>query len=156
MIAEENVFVIDKLENLSRYAALSANMKRACDFLATAQLDALAEGKNVVDGEKVFINKVVTDYVPRSQRPPEVHHRYFDIHIPLEADECLGLAPFDRSAAGSFDESKDLGFYQQAVQWFTVRKGEFALCWPKVCAHAPAVTTDIPKKARKLIVKVLV
>ena len=37
----------------------------------------------------------------------------------------------------------------------TVKKGEFAICWPTVCAHAPAITTDEPKKAHKLIVKVL-
>ena len=32
---------------------------------------------------------------------------------------------------------------------------EFAICWPSTCPHAPAVTTDAPKKVRKLIVKVL-
>ncbi len=43
---------------------------------------------------------------------------------------------------------------QPKVEYFTVRKGEFAICWPNTCAHAPAITPDAPKKSAKLIVKI--
>lgn len=155
MTGLKKVYLIDKLENISKYAAIGPNMKTACEFIAKGDFASLASGKNVIDGDKVFVNNVVADYVAKEDRKPEVHHKYFDIHIPLEADECLGLAVFDENAKGSFDEVGDGGLYEQPVEWFTVKKGEFAICWPVVCAHAPAVTTDAPKKAKKLIVKIL-
>lgn len=151
----KNVYLIDRLENVGKYVALGANMKTACEFLAKGDFSILAAGRNTIDGDRVFVNNVVADYVAKTERRPEVHHRYFDIHVPLEADECLGLAVFDPNAKGSFDEAGDGGLYEQPVEWFTVKKGEFAICWPVVCAHAPAVTTDTPKKAHKLIVKIL-
>ena len=61
---------------------------------------------------------------------------------------------FDENAKGDFNEAEDGGLYDQPVEWFILRKGEFCITWPKTCAHAPAVTTDVPKKARKMIVKV--
>lgn len=155
MIELKNVYLIDRLENVSKYAAIGPNMKTACEFLAKGNFAALVAGRNVIDVDKVFVNNVVADYVAKADRKPEVHHRYFDIHVPLEADECIGLAVFDQNAKGSFDEVGDGGLYEQPVEYFTVKKGEFAICWPIVCAHAPAVTTDTPKKAKKLIVKVL-
>lgn len=151
----KNVYLIDKLENIGKYSAIGANMKTACEFLAKGDFASLASGKNQIDGDNVFVNNVIADYVARADRKPEVHHKYFDIHVPLEADECLGLAVFDKNAKGSFDEAGDGGLYEQPVEYFTVKKGEFAICWPIVCAHAPAITTDEPKKAHKFIVKVL-
>ena len=53
------------------------------------------------------------------------------------------------------ENAEKIALYDQQVEWFTVRKGEFCVTWPKTCAHAPAVTTDVAKKSRKLIVKVL-
>lgn len=150
----KNVYVIDSLENIGRYAALGANFAKACALIAKGDFAALKLGRNEIDGDAVFVNCFEADYVAKEDRKPEVHHDYFDIQVPLETDEAFGLAAFDPSAAGSFDETKDCGFYEQAVSWFTVKKGEFVICWPRTCAHAPAVTPDVPKKARKLVFKV--
>lgn len=150
----KNVYVIDSLANIGRYAALGENFAKACALIAKGDFDALKPGRNDIDGDNVYVNCFEADYVSKAERKPEVHHAYADIQIPLEADEAFGLAAFDPSAAGSFDEAKDCGFYDQAVDWFTVKRGEFVICWPKVCAHAPAVTPDVPKKAHKLVFKV--
>ena len=150
----KNVYVIDRLENIGRYAALGANFVTATAFLAKGDFASLKPGTNALDGENVFVNNVETAYVLPKERTPEVHHVYFDIHVPLSDDETIGLAAFDAQAAGSFDAGKDCGFYEQAVDWLVVPKGSFCITWPRTCAHAPAVTTDVRKKAHKLIVKV--
>ena len=116
---------------------------------------SLKLGRNDIDGDNVFVNCVDAQYVAQADRPNELHRKYFDIHIPLEFDERIGMAALDPSAKFDFDEASDCGLPKQSVDWFTVKKGEFAICWPVTCPHAPAVTTDVPKKARKLIVKVL-
>mgnify|MGYP004625424201 FL=1 len=155
MREEKNVFVIDRLENIGKYAGLNANFAKAVAFLATGGFAALAPGKNALDGENAFVNNVETDYVLPAERKPEVHRLYFDIHVPLSDDEMMGLGAFDAHAKGSFDVANDIGFYAQDVAWHVIRKGEFCIVWPGTCAHAPAVTTTgAAKKARKLIVKV--
>jgi YhcH/YjgK/YiaL family protein len=83
-----------------------------------------------------------------------VHRVYFDIQIPLSGEETYGLAEFDPAAAGSFDESKDIGFYDQKVVPVTLKPGEFAVFYPQTCAHAPACAIDAPRRIRKIIVKV--
>ena len=151
----KNCYLIDSLENIGAYAHLGGNFATACEFLSRGGFDALKPGKNVIDGDRVFVNNVEAQYVLPEERRPELHRKYFDIHVPLESDERIGLAMFDETAKGEFNEAEDGGLYDQQVEWFTVHKGEFCITWPKTCAHAPAVTTDVPKKAHKLIVKVL-
>lgn len=150
----KNVYIIDRLENVGRYAALSANFATATAFLAKGDFKSLKPGRNEIDGEDVFVNCDAPTYVRPEDRTPEVHHRYFDIHVPLTDDEKIGLGTFDARAKGSFDETKDAGFYAQDVEWHVVRKGEFCITWPVTCVHSPAVTTDAVKSARKLVVKV--
>ena len=150
----ENCYIIDTLANIGKYAGISANMKKACDFIAAGGFEKLAPGKNAIDGDNVFVNNVEATYVLPAERRPEFHRDYFDIHIPLANDEKLGLAKYDESDPGTFSEKDDCGFNDQKVEYFTVKRGEFAICWPVVCAHAPAITTDVPKQSKKLIFKV--
>ena len=150
----ESVYVIDRLENIGRYAALGANFATAAAFIAKGDFASLKPGRNAIDGANVFVNCVETRYVLPAERAPEVHRRHFDIHVPLSDDERIGLAALDPGAKGSFDAAEDVGFYEQPVDWRVVRRGEFCITWPATCAHAPAVTTDVVKTARKLIFKV--
>jgi len=154
MIELKNCYVIDTLDNIGKYANISANFKKACDFIAQGGFEKLVPGKNVIDGDAVYVNCDQATYVLPSERRPEFHRQYFDIHIPLESDERMGLAKYDINDPGTFDEIKDCGFNDQKVDYFIVKKGEFAICWPGVCAHAPAITTDETKQAKKLVVKV--
>ena len=150
----DNVYIVDKLENLGKYAALNANFAKAVAFLESADLAALPLGKNVVDGDNVWVNAAVAELAPLESKKPEVHHFYFDIQIPLDGEETYGLARFDPAAPGSFDEAKDIGFYDQPVEPVTVRPGEFAILWPRTCAHAPGCSLDGARTIRKLVAKV--
>ena len=154
MEKRDGVYVIDRLENIGAYAGLGANFAAACAFVERGDFASLRTGRNDIDGDAVFVNCVDAQYVAQADRPAEIHRRYFDIHIPLAADERIGLAALDPSVTFAFDEASDSGVPVQPLDWFTVKRGEFAICWPETCPHAPAVTTDVPKRARKLIVKV--
>ena len=151
----DKVYVIDRLENLGKYAGLGTNFAKAIAFLAKGGLESLPVGKNEIDGTNCWANVMAeAELVPLADRRPEVHHAYFDIQIPLSGEEVYGLAAFDPSAEGSFDEAKDIGFYSQAVTPVTVRPGEFAILYPETCAHAPACSLTGPRKIRKIVVKV--
>ena len=154
MVKLEGTYAIDSLENIGAYARLGANFAKACEFLAKGDFGSLKPGRNDIDGDNVFVNCVDAKYVAQADRPNEIHRKYFDIHIPLAADERIGLGALDPAVKFDFDEASDSGVPVQPLDWFTVKRGEFAICWPVTCPHAPAVTTDAPKEARKLIVKV--
>lgn len=148
-----NVFVIDKLENLAKYASVGPHLAKAIDFLLKGDLAKLPLGKNVIDGDNAWVNVVDAQLVKPAERKPELHKVYFDIHIPQGDDEAFGLAAFDPVALGSFNEADDIGFYDQKVEWHVVKPGEFLITWPGTCAHAPACTLGEPHVSRKLIVK---
>lgn len=150
----ENVYVVDKLENLGKYAAINGNFARAVAFLAKANLATLPIGRNVVDGDNVWVNAMDAELTPLDAKKPELHRQYFDIQIPLTGEETYGLAKFDPASAGSFDGTKDIGFYDQAVEPVTVKPGEFAIFYPNVCLHAPGCSLTGGRTIRKLVAKV--
>jgi len=155
MAERGNGWAIDSLENIGLYATEGRNFGAACEFLARGGFDALAVGKTAIDGEKVFVNCNETQYSAPEERRPELHRRYFDIHVPLTHDERIGLATLDPAAEIQFSEADDCGFCDVPVEWRTIRRGEFCIVSPGTCAHAPAVATGAPCVARKLVVKVL-
>ena len=72
MREEKNVFVIDRLENIGKYAGLNANFAKAVAFLATGDFAALAPGKSALDGENAFdiakrCNTTVEDIMKRNE-----------------------------------------------------------------------------------------
>lgn len=151
----KGVYAVDRLEHLARYAGYSPAFAKAVDFLQKADFDSLAAGRHDIDGDNCFaIVNDEAELVPPSERKVELHRVYFDIQIPLSGEETYGVARFDPAAAGSFDESKDLGFYDQKVTPVTLQAGEFAVFFPNTCAHAPACTLGEPCRIRKIIVKV--
>lgn len=150
----KDVYVIDTIRNLGKYADISANFAKAIAFLQGHDLAALPPGRHEVDGDNAWVNAAEVALTQLDAKKPEVHHAYFDIQIPLSGEETYGLAAFDPSAVGSFDETKDIGFYDQKVEPVTVKPGEFAIFYPRTCAHAPCCSLDGARTIRKLVVKV--
>ena len=127
---------------------------KAIEYIRTHDLNAMENGKHFIDGDNLFVNIMECNMKTVEQARLEVHDKYIDIQIPLSGEETYGLAEFDPAAEGSFDESKDIGFYDQKVVPVTLKPGEFAIFFPNTCAHAPACTLGEPCKIRKIIVKV--
>ena len=149
-----NVYVIDKIENLGKYAAINEHFAKAVAFLSKADLKALPLGRNEVDGDNVWVNAAEAALTPLDGKKPELHHVYFDIQIPLSGEETYGLAKFDPVTPGSFDDAKDIGFYDQPAEPVTVKPGEFAIFYPNTCLHAPCGSLTGPRTIRKLVAKV--
>jgi len=151
---QEETYVIDKLENLSRYAGISANFAAAVAFLTGGDLKGLSLGRHEIDGERAWANVMDLTLGSLDEKRPEVHHAYFDIQIPLTGEETHGLARFEAGSVGTFDDEKDIGFYDQKVEPVTVRPGEFAIFWPRTCLHAPGCSETGARTIRKIVVKV--
>jgi YhcH/YjgK/YiaL family protein len=124
----KGVYAVDRLEHLADYAAISPAFAKAVEFLKKNDLNTLSAGRHEIDGENCFaIVNDEAELVAPAERKVEVHRVYFDIQIPLSGEETYGLAQFDPDAAGSFDEEKDIGFYDQKVVPVTLKPGALVL-----------------------------
>ena len=150
----KGVYITGRLDAIGELAALGPNFAKAVAFLTSHDLAALEPGRNPIDGEDCWANVDELELVAPKEKRPEVHHRYFDIQIPLASDEVIGVARFDEKAKGSFDATKDIGFYDQPVEPLVVKVGEYAVLYPMTCAHAPGCTDASPRRQRKIVVKV--
>lgn len=154
MKSEKGVYLIDTLDNLRNIAALGPRFAQAVKFLTENKLDQLTLGRHEIDGTNVYANVDDSFLIDPAKRKAELHHTYYDIQVPLGTDEVIGLATFKKPAVDSFDETRDIGFYDQPVTRHIVHRGEFGLFWPRTCLHAPACTLAEPHTSRKIVVKV--
>ena len=120
--------IIDRLENIEKYASLNPLFKQAIDFLKAHDLNALEIGKIELQGK-------------------------IDIQIPLSGNETMGYtaAADCYPQTATYNAEKDITFFDGlAESYFTVKPGMFAIFFPQD-GHAPGITPD---GVKKIIVKV--
>jgi YhcH/YjgK/YiaL family protein len=128
--------VIDKLENIGRYAAFVKDAALLADFFRTHPVSALAkaDGAIAVDGTSYEI-------VPKQMAPRSVgecnwegHRRFTDVHIVLEGRECMRWIPLSLlSTPKTYNEEADVEFYADTAEGMTfhVEAGYFAIFLPE-------------------------
>lgn len=151
--------IYDLLTRAAAYRSLSPAFARAFDYLLETDHAKIADGKHLVDGERVFA--IYQAYVPKpvAQGRWESHKRYADIQVMLSGSERMGFIDLDRVPYESpFDATKDLGFHMGKLsigQSVTVLPGEFAVFYPHD-AHMPSLALDDSPAltVRKVVMKV--
>lgn len=86
--------IFDRMERLSLYRGLNANLDRLIDFALAADLNALPPGKNDVDGDNGWFSSNVAELADRGA-PYERHLEYIDLQIPLEEGEIIRVRPVE-------------------------------------------------------------
>lgn len=143
-----------KQKDLSRYLGLSHHLDTAIHFLLETDLQILQMGKNVVDGDAVYVNRFDYDTVP--DPITEGHLRYIDIHVVLEGEEIVAVA--DTSVLTETERKEDedyIGFSGKFQCLNTMRPGDVLICFPED-AHSPKrFIGNAPCHVKKAVVKVL-
>ncbi len=145
--------VIDRLENLGKYASLNPLFSQVVDFLSTHNLDALEVGKYELQGKELWVNVAQTKPKTKEQAKLETHRDYIDIQIPLSGTEVMGYtAAADCLPADAvYNEEKDITFFEGlAESYIDVKPGMFAIFFPQD-GHAPGITPD---GVKKIIIKI--
>ncbi len=145
--------ILDTLKNREFYYALSPRLRKAFEWLDTADIASLEVGRHSIDGDDIFVNVSELELRPREQAALEVHNEYIDIQVLFGGVEEFGWSP--RSALKmpreAFDRERDIQFFLDTPQTFySVREGEFTILLPED-AHAPMLGQG---HVRKLIFKV--
>lgn len=145
--------VIDKIENLEKYASLNPLFSQAIEFLKSTDLNAHEIGKVKLQGDDLVVNFAQARSKTKEEAKLETHNRFIDIQIPLDGVEVMGYTPRADLPDAEYNAEKDITFYPGlAESYLTIKPGMFAIFFPED-GHAPGVTPD---GVKKVIVKVLV
>lgn len=114
---------------------------QALEYIKTHDLNALPLGKNVIDGDNLYVN--VCDSQMRTQEAAvfEAHNAYIDIQVPLSKGETYGIKPRTEctSPKGEFDEKGDCILFNDPVEkTISAQIGEAVTFAPDM-AHAPLI-----------------
>lgn len=144
--------VIDRLENIEKYASLNPLFAQAIDFLKSHDLNALEVGKTELSKD-LLVNVALTKPKAKEDAKLETHRDFIDIQIPLSGTEIMGYtAAVDCNPAdAAYNAEKDITFFEgEAESYIAVKPGMFAIFFPQD-GHAPGITPD---GVKKVIVKV--
>lgn len=144
--------VVDKIENLEKYASLNPLFAKAIEYLKATDLNAREPGQVVLQEDSLAVNFVQTKPKSKEEAKLETHDRFIDIQIPLSGAELMGYTPRADLPEAKYDAGDDISFYEGlAEDYIAVKPGMFVIFFPQD-AHAPAISSE---GVKKVIVKVL-
>lgn len=143
--------IVDRIENIRKYAGLGEPFRTAAEWLDRQDLSALAPGSFPVDGDRVFAT-LADNSLAREMPAYEAHRLYADIQLVVDGKEKFYLG-----TAGTAEEGTPGGdFYPCRVSAglpFVLESGWFVIFLPGEM-HAPGNPADKPSVCRKMVVKV--
>jgi len=135
--------IVDRIENAKLYKGFGHGVHEALDYLARTDLVKLPNGKQEIDGDRLFA--VVQRYQakPVAQARWEFHQRYLDVQFIARGSERIGYAPWDDKVpiAQPYDPQKDAGFASASGVMMPVSTGMFAVFMPNEI-HAPSLAVE--------------
>ena len=145
--------IIDRLENLSLYAALNPLFADVVEFLNDHDLQTLEAGKYPIQGNNVFLNLQMAKGRSQEAAVLETHIEMIDIQIPLSAEESFGYTPLQDLPDFEYNAEKDITKYgdTKAQTYVTVKPGQFVIFFPQD-GHAPCITPQA--EIKKAIFKI--
>ena len=136
--------LIDSFDYIACYKGLHPNLDTAIDWLNSHTLDALENGRTIIDGENVFVNVMDADLRDAEGAAFEYHRRYADLQIDLSGGEHWGWASEGRPE-GEFSTESDVGFAGRSMRAASWERDGLSSSSPVSCtspaAKRPAVTT---------------
>ena len=150
--------IYGRLDNLPEVSAtLPQAILEGLRFLAQTDLMALPEGRNEIDGDRIFA--VVQNYEPKpkDEARPEAHKRYIDIQYVAKGKELIGITALSKAPNVVEDllEQNDVYFLDglEEESMLTMSEGSYAVFYPWD-VHRPCCSTGEASQVRKIVVKV--
>lgn len=146
--------LVDSFDYIACYKGLHPNLDTAIDWLNSHTLDALENGRTIIDGENVFVNVMDADLRDAEGAAFEYHRRYADLQIDLSGGEHWGWASEGRPE-GEFSTENDAGFASGPEHaGGELGEGRFVIFFPGEL-HKPSCKTPGCDHVRKAVVKIL-
>ena len=134
-------------------------LQKAISFLRHTDLQALPEGKVVIDGDQVFALFQLYDSVVADAPKFEAHRKYIDVQYVASGEEIIGWAPTESmNITMPYNEDKDICLGTLPAGQMTpvyLRAGQLAVLYPED-GHAPRLAAGKSSPVRKVVIKVAV
>lgn len=143
--------IFDRLENIQKYQGLFPHLDTAIAWLGNHSIDELPMGKTEIDGNNVFVNVMQAQTRPLQGAEFEVHHKYMDLQINLEAGESFAVG----DTTCTPNPETDVGFCSGEVQCKgNLLKGWFVLFLAEE-PHLPTLNlTENSHSVKKAVFKI--
>lgn len=141
-------------DNVKRYPIA---IQKAIAYAATTDFSKLEDGRQEIDGDKMYANLFHLTSRQMQEIHPELHKKYADVQFWISGEELCGVAPYT-GAGECIDarEDEDLYFYRAFENEFLIHatQGCYAVFFPND-VHRPGVCLDgKPLRYRKVVIKV--
>jgi len=147
--------ILDEVASEERLKQLHPGFGPALRYLRQSNLAELPEGRQEIDGSRLYAVVIRGQGKGQKGAKLEVHRRYIDIQYSVTGSDVIGWKPTAtcHDPEQAYDEQKDFQFFRDAADsWVTIPQGSFGIFFPED-AHAPAAA-DGP--IHKVVVKVAV
>lgn len=145
-----------KRYNWEKYKGYSSHLDTALTYLASNDLNALVAGRNEVDGENVFINRMTYTTMMEEDTFFEAHLNYIDIHVVLDGQEYIGVSDIQVLEEFDRDEAADFIGYKGSIEGKCLMNETNMLVVFPEDAHMVKMMCDAQSKVEKVVVKVRV
>jgi YhcH/YjgK/YiaL family protein len=149
--------IYDTFENLAWYASPGSRLYAALVFARDVDR-TIADGRHVIDGERMYALVSTYETRPRAELRFEAHRRYFDVQALLEGAEAIDACPPPApETIEAYDAGRDVLFTKAppAFVSLALKPGGFAVFYPQDL-HRPACRLDEGCRVRKIVVKGLI
>ena len=148
--------IIDKLDNLGRYAGALKELKTVQKILSEVDFASLPVGQYKSDDERVRYN--VFSYTTDNESSPkaEYHEKEIDLQILISGEEKMDLsANLNDEVVDPYNPLSDAGFVKndKDVAYFA-KPGYFAIFFPHE-PHAPSLKWKESSVVKKVVFKIL-
>lgn len=148
--------VVGKIEDFFNVKFENENINKAFEFIKTHDLLALSEGKTVIDGTNLWVNR--STYVGKDIEDCkfESHDKYLDLQLVIKGVEGIGYVDRDRAGlleSAPYDGIKDKTNYKGEPDGIIyLHDHQFALVWPND-VHMPLIKVN-DEKIEKAVFKI--
>ncbi|MGL4740257.1 MAG: YhcH/YjgK/YiaL family protein [Sarcina sp.] len=144
------------LNNIKHYKGISSNLDTAIDYILCNNLNSLNNGKTIIDGDNVFLNKFTYTSLPESECCFEGHKKYLDIHLILSGEELIAYSDISNlTPITDYDIENDFQlFHGDITNYYKITPNTFVMTFLEDI-HMPKISSKKRSIVDKVVVKVL-
>jgi biofilm protein TabA len=148
---------LNVIEFAKQYHANKAVWDKAIAFLRDRNLELIAAGRYVIDGDNAYA--MITEAPAKNIDSVkwEGHQNYIDLHYVIKGKEQIGVAAIDKATITMpYDAAKDVANYDATGKYYSATPDSFFLFFP-TDAHRPGIKADHRNVVvKKLVIKIKV
>jgi YhcH/YjgK/YiaL family protein len=147
--------IFDNIRNNRLYHNTHPLFRKAFDFLRTTDLENIALGKHLIEGDALFAIVMEYDTQEAVHCKIETHKKYIDLQYMIAGEEFIGIAALeDQIPINPYNKEGDFTFYDvNNLPKIPLKTGHFAIFYPDDI-HQTMIQIEAPQSLRKVVVKI--